>query len=81
MPKGKQILAMPKEKHIYGTAKVGEKGQLVIPKEARDAFGIKPGDNLLILGDDSTGIVITKLDALSEFAEDFLTRLKRSDKQ
>ena len=38
--------------------KVGEKGQFVIPKEARDLFDIKPGDTLLLLGDIERGIAI-----------------------
>ena len=50
----------PKGKHIFGTVKVGEKGQIVIPKEARDIFNIKPGDTLLLLGDEAQGIAIVK---------------------
>ena len=38
--------------------KVGEKGQIVIPKQAREVFGIKPGDTLLLLGDVERGIAI-----------------------
>ena len=40
------------------TATVGEKGQIVIPKQAREIFGIKPGDTLVLLGDDKRGIAI-----------------------
>lgn len=40
------------------TVKVGEKGQFVIPKEARDLFGIQPGDTLILLGDAERGIAI-----------------------
>ena len=58
MPEGKHILSLPKGKYVFGTAKVGEKGQIVIPKEARDVFNIKPGDNLLILGDEDRGIAV-----------------------
>ena len=43
-------MAMPGGKGAW-TATVGAKGQIVIPKEARDMFGIKPGDTLVILGD------------------------------
>ena len=68
MASGKHILGMPKGKYIFGTVKVGEKGQIVIPKEARDTFGIKPGDTLLILGDAETGIVVSKPDVVNEVA-------------
>ncbi|MBQ7786282.1 MAG: AbrB/MazE/SpoVT family DNA-binding domain-containing protein [Clostridia bacterium] len=40
------------------TATVGEKGQIVIPKQARDLFDIKPGDTVLILGDEERGLAI-----------------------
>ena len=43
---------MKKGQHIFGTVKVGEKGQIVIPKEARQIFDIKAGDTLLVLGDE-----------------------------
>lgn len=41
-----------------GTVKVGEKGQIVIPKELREMFGIEPGDTLMILGDEKRGIAL-----------------------
>ena len=50
------------------TAKVGEKGQIVIPKEAREIFNIKPGDTLLLLGDEQQGIAILNNDALVKLA-------------
>lgn len=43
----------PRGKHIFGTVRVGERGQLVLPKQARDVFRIKPGDLLVVLGDES----------------------------
>ena len=42
----------PKGKYAW-TVTVGEKGQIVIPKKAREVFDIRPGDNLVILGDES----------------------------
>lgn len=68
MAKGKQILGLPKGKHLFGTVRVGEKGQIVIPKEARALFGIRPGDTLLVLGDESTGIIVSKPDVMTEVA-------------
>ena len=47
----------PRGKYAW-TATVGEKGQIVIPKQARELFGIKPGDTLLLLGDEQLGIAI-----------------------
>ena len=47
----------PKGKYAW-TATVGEKGQIVIPKQAREIFGIRPGDTLLLLGDETRGIAI-----------------------
>ena len=76
MPKGKQILAKNVGKRVFGTAKVGEKGQIVIPKEAREAFGIESGDTMLIFGDVTCGIVITKLDVLNKTAEEIIERIK-----
>ena len=48
---------VPQGKHAW-MVKIGEKGQFVIPKEARDIFGFHPGDELLVLGDDERGIAI-----------------------
>lgn len=45
----------PKGKHIFGSVTVGERGQIVIPKKARDVFKIKSGDSLMILGDEALG--------------------------
>ena len=56
----------PKGKHIFGMVKVGEKGQIVIPAKARKLFDIKPGDNLIILGDEGQGIAIIKEKGLVE---------------
>lgn len=50
----------PKGKHIFGMVKVGDKGQIVIPAKARKVFDIKPGDNLIVLGDEGQGIAIIK---------------------
>ena len=39
-------------KYIFGVVKVGDKGQIVIPKDARNIYDIKPGDTLILLGDE-----------------------------
>lgn len=48
------------------TVKVGEKGQIVIPKEAREVFGIKPGDTLIMLADEHQGIAIPPKNTFSK---------------
>ena len=58
----------PKGKYAW-TATVGEKGQIVIPKQARDLFGIRPGDTLLLLGDQDRGIAIPPKGAFAEILE------------
>jgi AbrB family looped-hinge helix DNA binding protein len=50
----------PKGKHIFGMVKVGDKGQIVIPTKARKLFDIRPGDNLIVLGDEGQGLAIIK---------------------
>lgn len=58
-----------KDKFIFGVCKVSEKGQIVIPKEARDVFDIKAGDSLLLMGDLKKGLALVKMDVFSAFAE------------
>lgn len=48
------------DKFIFGMVKIGEKGQIVIPKQAREVFGLKAGDQLLMLGDLHQGIALVK---------------------
>lgn len=59
---------IPEGKYAW-TVTVGEKGQFVIPKQAREVFGIKPGDTLLLLGDIERGIAIPPKSAFKEFSE------------
>ncbi len=48
------------------SVKVGEKGQIIVPKEAREMFNIKPGDTLMVLGDKERGIALMKSDDVYE---------------
>lgn len=72
MAAGKHLLGKGNTKRVFGTAKVGDRGQIVIPKEARELFGIKPGDTLLILGEENTGLVISRPEVLSDLANKIL---------
>ena len=49
------------KKHAFGVAKVNDKGQITLPKKAREMFNIKTGDTLLILGEEGRGIAVINL--------------------
>ena len=72
----------PKGKHIFGAVRVGERGQIVLPKQARDVFKIKPGDMLIVLGDEEPehpGIALMKEDFFLGIARLFKTALNMAD--
>lgn len=69
-------------KHLFGLVKVGERGQVVIPKKARELFGIKPGDSMMVLGDENTpfpGIALIKNDIYVELIERIMATSNVSD--
>lgn len=60
----------PKGKQFFGVVKVGERGQVVIPKQARDTYHIQAGDKLVVLGEDATkGLAMLKSDGFLELAD------------
>ncbi|MBR1723513.1 MAG: AbrB/MazE/SpoVT family DNA-binding domain-containing protein [Ruminococcus sp.] len=61
-------MKVPKGKYAW-TATVGEKGQIVIPKQAREIFDINPGDTILILGDEKRGLAIPPSGTFSHIIE------------
>ena len=79
MAGGKHILAKKKQQRIFGTAKVGDRGQIVIPKEAREFFGIEPGDTLLILGKAETGLIVSKPEVLNDLAQKIFYSIDNED--
>ena len=79
MAAGKHILGKANARRVFGTAKVGDRGQIVIPKEAREMFGIQPGDTLLIVGELETGLIISRPEALNDLADKLLNNVKKED--
>lgn len=79
MAAGKHILGKTNSRRVIGTAKVGDRGQIVIPKEARELFGIKPGDTLLILGEEDTGLIVSRPEVLSTIANHILDGVKKEE--
>jgi AbrB family looped-hinge helix DNA binding protein len=57
----------------FGTTTLGERGQIVVPKAARELFDLKPGDKLLVLGSkERGGLALVKADLMERFAAMFL---------
>jgi len=69
MAGGKHLLGKGNSRRVFGTAKVGDRGQIVIPKEARELFKIRPGDTLLILGEESKGLIVSRPELLRDLAD------------
>ncbi len=59
---------------FMSSVKVGPKGQVVIPKEAREMFGIMPGDTLLLLADVNRGIALQRLDYFDKIADEIFLK-------
>jgi looped-hinge helix DNA binding domain, AbrB family len=69
-----------KDHHFWGSVKVGERGQIVIPKEARDTFDIKPGDSLVVFGrDKNQKLIILKENVMRDYALKILENLDSQD--
>lgn len=80
MAGGKHILGKGKSRRVFGTAKVGDRGQIVIPKEARELFKIRPGDTLLILGEEETGLIVSRPEVLSDIANQVFSSMQKEEK-
>ena len=70
-----------KGKYFYGSVKVGERGQIVIPIDARKHFNINPGDQVLVFGDSKKGIAIAKASLLKKFAVKLLDIFGSEDQE
>ena len=65
------IMEAENGKYIFGVVKVGDRGQIVIPKEAREVYDIKAGDSLLVLGD-SKGMAVLKTEIFQDKIDEML---------
>ena len=59
-------------KKVWGTVTIGSKGQIVIPKAARETFELNEGDRLVVLGDDAEGIALVKADVFEQRVQEAL---------
>ena len=74
MAGGKHILGKNKQQRVFGTAKVGDRGQIVIPKAARDHLGLQGGDRLIVASDEH-GVALIRADFFEEKMRDLMARL------
>jgi len=74
-----QLVCNFKEKHIFETVKVGERGQIVIPKDIRDFFSIKPGNSLILVADEVRGIGLFKAEQMRTIAAYILEGVNRAE--
>ena len=79
MAGGKHLLGKANAKRVFGTAKVGDRGQIVIPKEARELFNIQPGDTLLIVGEKETGLIVSRPELLANIADQIFDTVRKED--
>lgn len=63
-------------KYIFGVVKVGDKGQIVIPRDARKQYDINPGDSLLLLGD-KNGMAVVKTQIFEDFVDQVMEGLNK----
>lgn len=67
-----RITPAPIGKHLWGTVTIGSKGQIVIPKAARDTFCLQEGDRLVVLGDEAEGIAFVKAEVFEQRMQEAL---------
>ena len=73
-------LKLPRDQFL-STVRVGDKGQIVIPKEVRDLFEIEPGDSLLLMADRKRGIAIVGFDGMMDFMDESLRQGRAAQKE
>lgn len=73
--------SMSLEDCFFGAATVGDRGQVVIPSEARRRFNINPGDKLLVMANPHGGVVLCKLEAVREIFSTFMESLAKIESE
>lgn len=69
----------PKGKHLFGTVTVNDKGQIVIPKKAREVMQIGPGDDLVVLADEQSGLALVKAEWFEKHLMDMMETIRNRE--
>lgn len=69
----------PRGLHLFGVVRMGERGQVVIPKRARDVFDLHPGSELLVLGDESQGLALQRVEDAAAMIEGYARAISGKD--
>ena len=79
MPFAKDVENKDHSRYYMSSVKIGPKGQIVIPKEARDMFGIEPGDTLVLLADKKKGIAMQRVEKLHPYLKKTFESLEEGE--
>lgn len=69
----------PSGKHMFGVLKIDEKNRIVIPEKALEVFGLKKGDKLLLMGDETQGMAMVKLNSFLAATAEIMKVIKETD--
>ncbi len=69
----------PTGKHMFGVLKIDEKNRIVIPDKALEVFGLKKGDKLLLMGDETQGLAMVKLNSFLAATAEIMKVIKETD--
>ncbi|MCI7129094.1 MAG: helix-turn-helix transcriptional regulator [Lachnospiraceae bacterium] len=79
LPGGMDVMPAPKGKHLFGTVTVNDKGQIVIPKKAREVMQIGPGDDLVVLADEQSGLALVKAEWFEKHLMDMMETIRNRE--
>ncbi|MDD6035014.1 MAG: helix-turn-helix domain-containing protein [Lachnospiraceae bacterium] len=77
LPDGTGVAPAPKGKHLFGVVTMSEKGQLVIPKKARDVMGYNSCEELVVLGDEGSGLALMRVCDFEKQMQEALESIKK----
>ena len=78
MDSGLKLPPAPKGKYIWGTVTINDRGQIVIPKEARDTLDLKSGDRLIVMGSEGEGLALQKVEIFEAMLRNLMSAVGKA---